>query len=67
MPRKMYQDAVTYLSSQGFIRFERERLHPENGYAVLKVYKDNGDGTATEQRILLFYDADSRPAHRVLS
>ena len=65
-PANQYADAVAYLRAQGFVRFRSEEEHPDHGYAIMRVWTDQGNGTVAEQRVLLYYDAQGNPAHSLI-
>lgn len=47
----VYMDAIAVL-----VAYEITSISPENGYALARAWQDNGDGTATERQVILFYD-----------
>lgn len=68
VPKSVARDAVVaYLKTKSptpYIRFTIESVNEEQKSAFASVVKDNGDGTATEKRIMVFKNG-AQPVNHV--
>lgn len=60
-------NAVAYLEAQKaagvFSAYDYESGRSDLGYFFAKVWEDNGDGTESEHKIRVSYDANGNPSH----
>lgn len=69
--KNVARDAMlTYLSGlvpSTYVRTKLESLNEDDRYGFAQAWKDNGDGTATEMRLLVWKDGANPIAHRELT
>lgn len=61
------KEALAYLSSLGYIRTSVIERHPDLGFAIARVWADNGNGTVSEKQVMIYYDKDGKPAHKEIA